>query len=81
MRNIAKKARPFLALSLLSLSGCIVSDLSNSFDPKTPAGLLLNLNQASTSETRSTPSESDNPPLSTVCVFDRSQFDSCTLGQ
>jgi hypothetical protein len=69
MRDLAKKTRPLLALILLLLSGCIVSDLSNGFDPKTPAGLFLNLN-----------AESVLGSGSTVCVFDRSKFDSCTLG-
>jgi len=72
MRNIAKKARPLLALSLLALSSCIVSDLSNSFDPKTPSGLLLNLNTESIL--------GSGAAGSSVCVFDTSKFDSCTLG-
>lgn len=76
MRNIAKKTRPLLALSLLSLSGCIVSDLSNSFDPKSPAGLLLNLTSGSSSAS-GTNSGLSVPP---TCVFDTSKFDSCTLG-
>jgi len=76
MRNVVKKARPFLALSLLSLSGCIVSDLSNSFDPKSPVGLLLNLSTGSISA-----SGTDSGPSGPkTCVFDKSKFDSCTLG-
>lgn len=76
MRDLAKKIRPLLALILLSLSGCIVSDLSNSFDPKSPAGLLLNLTTGSISA-----SGTDSGPSGPkTCVFDKSKFDSCTLG-
>ncbi|EHQ07122.1 hypothetical protein Lepil_2447 [Leptonema illini DSM 21528] len=76
MRGLAKKIRPLLALILLSLSGCIVSDLSNSFDPKSPAGLLLNLTGGSISSSGT----NSGPSGPKTCVFDTSKFDSCTLG-
>lgn len=62
----------WIGLGLLAAagSGCLVSNLHNGFDLKTPAGFLGYLGGLTRTE----------PSGSKTCMFDASRFDSCELG-